>query len=168
VTFFREAVGYAAYFFTYEKLIQRELRQKGIQRNELNLGMSIAYGAAAGYAVRPLPFHGQRQERAKTFCFQLWAVIYPIDVIKSRMQTDGFSVLDGQKYKSTLDCIRMIFRTEGFGAFFRGLTPTLIRQAVLHSLPTLLTKSCKRSPFANGATFLGYEIGARILDFNKP
>lgn len=48
-------------------------------------------------------------------------------MIKSRMQTDGFSPATGQKYKSTLDCVRTVWRTEGAGAFVRGLTPTLIR-----------------------------------------
>jgi hypothetical protein len=52
VTFLREATGYGVYFLTYEKLVEREMKKRGIQRNEINLGMSIAYGAAAGYAVR--------------------------------------------------------------------------------------------------------------------
>ena len=43
------------------------------------------------------------------------------------MQTDGFSPATGQKYKSTLDCVRTVWRNEGAGAFVRGLTPTLIR-----------------------------------------
>ena len=51
-------------------------------------------------------------------------------MIKSRMQTDGFSPADGQKYKSTLDCVRTVWRTEGIGAFTRGLGPTLIRYAM--------------------------------------
>ena len=58
--------------------------------------------------------------------FQLWAIIYPIDMIKSRMQTDGFTAAD-QKYKSTLHCVRTVWRTEGAPAFVRGLVPTLIR-----------------------------------------
>ena len=62
---------------------------------------------------------------------QLWAVIYPIDMIKSRIQTDGFSTADGQKYKSTLDCVRTVWRTEGLPAFMRGLGPTLIRYGYL-------------------------------------
>ena len=62
---------------------------------------------------------------------QLWAVIYPIDMIKSRIQTDGFSAADGQKYKSTLDCVRTVWRTEGLPAFMRGLGPTLIRYVYL-------------------------------------
>lgn len=127
VTLLREASGYGVYFLTYEKLVQWEMAKKGIRRDQIKPINSIAYGAAAGYA--------------------LWAVIYPIDMIKSRMQTDGFSPSTGQKYKSTIDCVRTVWRTEGAGAFVRGLTPTLIR-----------------SPFANGATFLGFEMAMRALD----
>ncbi|TRM70257.1 mitochondrial carrier domain-containing protein [Schizophyllum amplum] len=126
VTFLREATGYGMYFLTYEKLVQREMREKKIRRDQISPLNAIGYGALAGYA--------------------LWAVIYPIDMIKSRMQTDGFSPATGQKYKSALDCLRTVWRTEGLPAFTRGLAPTLIR-----------------SPFANGATFLGYELASRAL-----
>ncbi|KAF9227056.1 mitochondrial carrier [Gyrodon lividus] len=126
VTFLREATGYGAYFLVYEKLIQREMTQKGIRREQINPMNAVLYGAAAGYA--------------------LWAVIYPIDMIKSRMQTDGFTPSTGQKYASARDCVRKVWQTEGIGAFTRGLGPTLIR-----------------SPFANGATFLGFEMASRVL-----
>ncbi|CCL99655.1 uncharacterized protein FIBRA_01675 [Fibroporia radiculosa] len=126
VTLWRESVGYGIYFLAYEKLMQHEMASKGIRRDQVNPARTVLFGAAAGYA--------------------LWAVIYPIDMIKSRMQTDGFSPADGQKYKSTLDCVRTVWRTEGIGAFTRGLGPTLIR-----------------SPFANGATFLGFEMAMRFL-----
>ena len=56
VTFLREATGYGVYFLAYEKLIQREMTQKGIRRNQINPMNSILYGAAAGYALSPLPF----------------------------------------------------------------------------------------------------------------
>ncbi|EJF65033.1 mitochondrial carrier [Dichomitus squalens LYAD-421 SS1] len=127
VTLWREATGYGIYFWAYEKLMQREMQRKGIRRDQVNPANAVLFGAAAGYA--------------------LWAVIYPIDMIKSRMQTDGFSAADGQKYKSTLNCVRTVWRTEGLPAFTRGLTPTLIR-----------------SPFANGATFLGFELASRALN----
>lgn len=126
VTFLREATGYGVYFLAYEKLVQREMTQKGIRRDQINPVNSVLYGATAGYA--------------------LWAVIYPIDMIKSRMQTDGFTPSTGQKYASARDCVRKVWRTEGIGAFTRGLGPTLIR-----------------SPFANGATFLGFEMASRLL-----
>ncbi|TFK44304.1 mitochondrial carrier domain-containing protein [Crucibulum laeve] len=127
VTFLREATGYGVYFLTYEKLVQWEMAKKGIKRDQISPLNAVLYGATAGYA--------------------LWAVIYPIDMIKSRMQTDGFSPSTGQKYKSAVDCVRTVWRTEGVGAFTRGLGPTLIR-----------------SPFANGATFLGFEMANRLLD----
>ncbi|KAJ8077989.1 Mitochondrial carrier protein ymc2 [Marasmius tenuissimus] len=127
VTFLREATGYGVYFLAYEKLVQREIATKGIRRDQISPVNAVLYGAAAGYA--------------------LWAVIYPIDMIKSRMQTDGFSPETGRKYKNSLDCVRQVWRAEGFRAFTRGLGPTLIR-----------------SPFANGATFLGFEMANRILN----
>ncbi|KAE9409783.1 mitochondrial carrier [Gymnopus androsaceus JB14] len=127
VTFLREATGYGVYFLAYEKLVQREMREKEIKREELNPMNAVLYGAAAGYA--------------------LWAVIYPIDMIKSRMQTDGFTSTTGRKYASSLDCVKQVWRIEGPRAFLRGLGPTLIR-----------------SPFANGATFLGFEMANRFLN----
>lgn len=126
VTFLREAMGYGVYFWAYEKLVQREMALKNIRREQMSPGSAVLYGAAAGYA--------------------LWGVIYPIDMIKSRMQTDGFSPSDGQKYRSALHCVRTLWKAEGISAFTRGLVPTLIR-----------------SPFANGATFLGFEMANRFL-----
>lgn len=126
-TFIREACGYGVYFWTYDKLMDWEMTQKGIRRDQVNPAKTVLFGAASGYT--------------------LWAVIYPIDMIKSRMQTDGFSPTTGRKYTSTLDCLRTTWRTEGIRAFTRGLGPTLIR-----------------SPFANGATFLGFEMTIRMLN----
>ncbi|KAF9063598.1 mitochondrial carrier [Rhodocollybia butyracea] len=127
VTFLREATGYGVYFLAYEKLVQREMRVKGIKREQISPVNAVLYGAAAGYA--------------------LWAVIYPIDMIKSRMQTDGFTPETGRKYASSLDCVKQVLRVDGPRAFLRGLGPTLIR-----------------SPFANGATFLGFEMANRFLN----
>jgi len=124
-TLTREAVGYGAYFWAYETLIQRHTRVNNVPREQVPAAYAVLYGAAAGYA--------------------LWACIYPIDVIKSRIQTDGFAGSE-RKYASTFDCVRTVWRTEGVGAFTRGLGPTLIR-----------------SPFANGATFLGFELANRAL-----
>ncbi|KDN44470.1 hypothetical protein RSAG8_05517, partial [Rhizoctonia solani AG-8 WAC10335] len=139
-TLLREATGYAAYFWAYEKLIQREIRVHNVvarsdgreirvhncRREDIAPAKAILFGAVAGYA--------------------LWAVIFPIDMIKSRIQTDGFSFGTGQKYKSGTDAVRQIWKAEGMAAFTRGLIPILIR-----------------SPFANGATFLGFEMASRFL-----
>ena len=48
-------------------------------------------------------------------------------MIKSRMQTDGFTPSTGQKYASARDCVRKVWKSEGISAFTRGLGPTIIR-----------------------------------------
>ena len=54
VTFLREAAGYGIYFMVYEKLVQREMAQKGIRREQISPLNAVLYGATAGYAVSPL------------------------------------------------------------------------------------------------------------------
>lgn len=51
-TLWREASGYGVYFWTYEKLIEREMTQKGIRRDQINPAKTILFGAASGYTVR--------------------------------------------------------------------------------------------------------------------
>lgn len=51
VTLWRESVGYGIYFLAYEKLMQREMAQKGIKRDQVNPAKAVLFGAAAGYAV---------------------------------------------------------------------------------------------------------------------
>lgn len=131
VTLLREATGYGVYFLAYEKLVQREMATKGIRREEISPAHAVLYGAAAGYAVcsrKTFLLRSVTHYLLLLFLFlQLWAVIYPIDMIKSRIQTDGFSPWTGQKYKSARDCFRVTLKTEGVAAFMRGLGPTLIR-----------------------------------------
>ena len=50
-TLWREAIGYAAYFWAYEKLMQREMRLHGVRRDEVSPAKAVLFGAAAGYAV---------------------------------------------------------------------------------------------------------------------
>jgi solute carrier family 25 (mitochondrial carnitine/acylcarnitine transporter), member 20/29 len=52
-TLWREGPGYASYFLTYELLMQREMAQKGVRRDEIAASHTILYGAIAGYAVCP-------------------------------------------------------------------------------------------------------------------
>jgi solute carrier family 25 carnitine/acylcarnitine transporter 20/29 len=89
---------------------------------------SLLYGALAGYG--------------------LWlGGAYPLDAIKSKIQTDGLpSQGDKRKYHGVLSCIRKTYATQGVGGFFKGFIPTIIR-----------------SPFANGATFAAFEITLRMI-----
>ncbi|KAK9727569.1 Mitochondrial carrier protein ymc2 [Basidiobolus ranarum] len=124
-TVIREFQGYGAYFLTYEYLVQRAIQKENKARDELSTWTVCAYGATAGYAM--------------------WLTIYPIDIIKSKLQTDSFDITS-QKYKSLLDCARKTFTHEGIAGFFRGATPCIIRAAP-----------------ANAATFVGFELAMRFL-----
>jgi len=53
-TFAREAIGYGAYFLAYEKLMQWEMKRKGIKREQVPATLTVLFGAAAGYAVSRL------------------------------------------------------------------------------------------------------------------
>ncbi|KAF8204027.1 mitochondrial inner membrane protein [Pholiota molesta] len=53
-------------------------------------------------------------------------IVYPIDMVKTRMQNQRTTVVGQMLYKNSLDCAKKIFRNEGFLGFYRGLGPQLI------------------------------------------
>ena len=55
----------------------------------------------------------------------LWISSYPFDVIKSKMQSDGFG--DKMRFKSMRDAFAQTWRQEGAMGFWRGIGPTLLR-----------------------------------------
>lgn len=125
-TMLREFFGYGVYFAAYERLVQNAMNREGKRREELETHKVILYGATAGYVF--------------------WFTVYPVDAIKSKMQTDGLSPAE-RKYKGVIDCAKVTWRQEGFIGFFRGFVPCLLRAAP-----------------ANGATFLGFEAAMRFLN----
>lgn len=68
-------------------------------------------------------------------------MIFPIDMIKSRIQTDGFSAETGQKYKSGIDAVKKVWKAEGTSAFTRGLVPILIRSVPAYLSLLMLTET---------------------------
>ncbi|CAO3659400.1 Mitochondrial carrier protein ymc2 [Rhizopus azygosporus] len=126
ITMAREFQGYGAYFLAYEWLVQQAVKKDNLQsRSELPTWKVCAFGAAAGYAM--------------------WFTIYPMDAVKSKLQTDGFTA-DNRQYRSALDCARQTFAKEGVAGFFRGIGPCLLRAAPV-----------------NAATFMGFEMAMRVL-----
>jgi len=55
----------------------------------------------------------------------LWLASYPLDVVKSRMQTDRIG--GNRAYKNMRDCFAKTYAKEGFVGFWGGLGPTLLR-----------------------------------------
>lgn len=77
-----------------------------MSRSDLSPGWALGFGALSGYA--------------------LWASIYPLDVIKSKLQTDSLNKSQ-QAYKGIIDCAQKTWRTQGVKGFTNGLGPTLVR-----------------------------------------
>ncbi|KAG1050791.1 hypothetical protein G6F43_006960 [Rhizopus delemar] len=130
VTVMRDSPSYGIYFWAYEGL------KRGLDVNETTkeAWKFLLAGGLAGTLS--------------------WASIYPLDVVKSRLQMqyegDSFEttrllVID-RPYMSIKDCILRSYRSEGIAVFFRGLWPTLLR-----AFPV------------NAVTFYVYELMIGIL-----
>lgn len=104
-TILREFGSYGIWFSAYEGLIRWVMKTENKKRDELPKWQIACCGALVGEV--------------------LWIVNYPLDVIKSKMQTDYFG--EKQQYRNTLDAIQQTWKANGLKAFFRGLTPTLVR-----------------------------------------
>jgi len=118
-TWSRELPGYFCFFLGYET--SKTLLAMNGQRNKEDLTPleTMFCGGMAGV------------------CF--WSGIFPLDVIKSRIQVRGIN-------GTVLTVGASILKTEGVWAFYRGLTPALIR-----TFP------------ANAGLFLAYEYTRKAL-----
>lgn len=122
-TILREGHGCGTYFLIYEALVGHEMR-KGCLRKEIRAWKLCMFGALSGTA--------------------LWMTVYPIDVIKSVIQTDSLST--PRVDKSIKEVAKYIYRNHGWKGFLKGFGPTMVRAAP-----------------ANGATFATFEIAMRLL-----
>lgn len=108
VTILREAQAYGLWFLAFEWLMNADAARNKIERKEIASWKVALYGGLAGEA--------------------LWLGSYPLDVVKSKMQTDGFGGKEGgQRYKNMRDCFAQTWRAEGMRGFWKGIGPTLLR-----------------------------------------
>ncbi|KAL7910888.1 mitochondrial carrier domain-containing protein [Trichoderma velutinum] len=105
VTVWRESFAYGAWFTAFEYLMNTDAARNGIDRKQIPSYKIALYGGLAGEA--------------------LWLVSYPFDVIKSKMQTDGFGAQ--QKYPTMRSCFSATWRADGIRGFWKGIGPTLLR-----------------------------------------
>ncbi|KAI6086014.1 mitochondrial carrier [Hypoxylon rubiginosum] len=105
VTIYREATAYGMWFLTFEYLMNADAARNKLQRSEIPAYKVALYGGLAGEA--------------------LWLASYPFDVVKSKMQTDGFG--KEMRYKTMRDCFAQTWRAEGMRGFWKGIGPTLFR-----------------------------------------
>jgi len=105
VTLYREAQAYGVWFLTFEYLMNLDMKRNNLSRSDVPSSKVAFYGGLAGEA--------------------LWIASYPFDVVKSKMQSDGFG--QDQKYKTMRDCFSQTWRQEGMRGFWKGIGPTLVR-----------------------------------------
>lgn len=99
ITMLREIPAFGSYFWTYELLTRTP------DNSPVSTSAMLLSGGLAGIVS--------------------WVIVYPIDVIKSRMQIDG--IAGSLKYKNSLDCLKQGLALEGYVGFYRGLVPTILR-----------------------------------------
>lgn len=107
ITLLRESQAYGVWFLTYETLIAYIQRTRGYNRREdITTPELLLAGALSGNA--------------------LWLSSYPLDVIKSNIQSDGFGA--ESKYKGRISlATKAIWASGGARGFWKGIVPCLIR-----------------------------------------
>lgn len=126
VTVLREAQAYGMWFLTFEYLMHQSIKNNpGIKREDVPAWKLLVFGALAGEV--------------------LWLSSYPLDVIKSKVQSDGFDPAT-KKYRGALDAAAKTMKQSGFIGFWRGIIPTLLRATP-----------------ASASTFASVELTLRLL-----
>lgn len=120
-TLLRDVPASGMYFLTYEA-IKDYVTDHG--KHEPSILGTICAGGSAGIAN--------------------WLVGMPADVLKSRLQTAP----EGTYPNGMRDVFKVLIKTEGVGALYKGLTPVLLR-----AFP------------ANAACFVGFEMCRRFLHY---
>ena len=124
VTLLRDFPAFGLYFGVYYSLM-KYMTPEGKTGDDIGPLQIMLSGGAAGVAS--------------------WVYSYPTDVIKSKIQAEGFAPIG--RYTGYADCIRLSIKEEGYRVFVRGMTVCLSR-----AFPV------------NAATFMAVEMSLGILD----
>lgn len=107
ITLLREFQAYGVWFLTYEYLIEKIQKARGYKhRNDISTPELLGAGALAGNA--------------------LWLSSYPLDVIKSNIQSDKFGA-ELRYQGKILSATRAIYAANGLRGFWKGIVPCLLR-----------------------------------------
>ncbi|OMJ66881.1 hypothetical protein SteCoe_36125 [Stentor coeruleus] len=121
-TFLRDAIGDTFYYSTYQAVPKYLLGKEDVNAEKDVLAIILSGGLAG---------------------ISFWTFTYPIDLIKSRIQSDSIS---NPKYKGTIDCFVQTLNEEGWRTFTRGYLPCLLR-----AFPV------------NIGLFLGFELAMKFV-----
>ena len=87
-------------------------------------------------------------------------VVYPIDLVKTRMQNQRSQRVGELLYKNSIDCARKVIRNEGFRGLYSGVLPQLIGVAPEKAIK-LTVNDLVRAHFSEkgtGKIWLGHEL----------
>lgn len=105
ITLLREIQSYGVWFLSYETIIRSVVNYHNYEsRDSLNTPELLLSGAAAGNL--------------------LWLSAYPLDVIKSNIQSDSFK---NPKFNGVNSVVKYIYGTYGLRGFWKGIGPCLVR-----------------------------------------
>lgn len=69
-------------------------------------------------------------------------VVYPIDLVKTRMQNQRSKVVGELLYKNSVDCFQKVIKNEGVLGLYRGLGPQLIVSHCFHGIKPRAEHPC--------------------------
>jgi len=86
-------------------------------------------------------------------------MVYPIDLVKTRMQNQRSSRVGEMLYKNSLDCAKKVIRNEGFKGLYSGVLPQLVGVAPEKAIK-LTVNDLVRGHFSgkNGEIWLPHEL----------
>ncbi|KAI9325181.1 mitochondrial carrier domain-containing protein [Obelidium mucronatum] len=90
--------------------------------------------------------------------------VYPIDLVKTRMQNQRAKVVGEQAYKNSWDCFRQVLKNEGFVGLYSGLLPQLVGVAPEKAIKLTVNDFVRRSLVnPDGSIHLSAEILAGCM-----
>lgn len=87
-------------------------------------------------------------------------MVYPIDLVKTRMQNQRSSRVGERLYKNSLDCAQKVIKNEGFRGLYSGVLPQLVGVAPEKAIK-LTVNDLVRGKFTDAKTgniWVGHEI----------
>lgn len=134
VTALRDSIGYGFYFWSYElssRFLEEKMRDREMGSTGQKAAKVLLCGGLAGVVT--------------------WASVFPLDVIKTRVQTQVLGLtttetapllgsetrvdrMAGRKRLGAMEVARNAYRNEGVGVFFRGLRICSVRAFVVNAV----------------------------------
>lgn len=129
VTALRDSIGYGFYFYSYElssRFMVSHMKNRGMDSAVEETAKVLLCGGLAGVAT--------------------WASVFPLDVIKTRVQTQimgvenapllGTAPREGieQRRLGAIEIARNAYKSEGAGVFFRGLGVCSVRAFIVNAV----------------------------------